>query len=78
VRGGFLLGLDWGGGGVRALLLDAESGACLVRARRVAPLPVPGTGGFGWDVDLEGGLRALGEAVREALAAAASASATWC
>ena len=70
MSGGLLLGLDWGGGGVRALLLDAKTGAATVRRRRVAPVEVPGSGGFGWTADLEAGLRFLGEATREALAAA--------
>ena len=65
-----LLGLDWGGGGVRALLVDAESGECWVRRRPLAPLEAPGSAGFGWTLDLEGGLRALGAALGEALAAA--------
>lgn len=66
---GLLLGLDWGGGGGRALLLDVETGAVTVRRRRLAPIEVPGSGGFGWTVDLEAGLRVLGDATREALAA---------
>ena len=70
MKGGFLLGLDWGGGGVRALAVSVESGACVVRRRALAPLEIPDTGGFGWSVDLEGGLRAFGEAAREALEAA--------
>jgi autoinducer 2 (AI-2) kinase len=70
VPGGCLLGLDWGGGGVRALLVDVDGLDTLVCRRPVAPLEVPGAGGFGWEVDLEAGLRALGEATREALSAA--------
>ena len=30
---GFLLGLDWGGGGVRALVLDVERGATTILPR---------------------------------------------
>jgi autoinducer 2 (AI-2) kinase len=73
VARGFLLGLDWGGGGVRALLLDLERGDTTVCRRRVAPREVPGSAGFGWELDLEAGLAGLGEATREALRAAGAA-----
>jgi phosphoglycerate dehydrogenase-like enzyme/sugar (pentulose or hexulose) kinase/ribulose-5-phosphate 4-epimerase/fuculose-1-phosphate aldolase len=67
---GFLLGLDWGGGGVRALLLDAERGTTTVRRHAIGAVAIPGSGGFGYTLDLDAGFAALGAAVREALAAA--------
>jgi phosphoglycerate dehydrogenase-like enzyme/sugar (pentulose or hexulose) kinase/ribulose-5-phosphate 4-epimerase/fuculose-1-phosphate aldolase/putative sterol carrier protein len=70
---GFLLGLDWGGGGVRALALDVESGATTVRRRAIGPVLIPGTAGFGYTLDLAAGFAALCEATREALAAAGAA-----
>jgi autoinducer 2 (AI-2) kinase len=67
---GLLLGLDWGGSGVRALLVDADRGDCWVGRRPLGPREVPASGGLGWTLDLEAGLRACGAAVREALGAA--------
>jgi autoinducer 2 (AI-2) kinase len=67
---GFLLGLDAGGSGVRALLLDAADGRTFGAGRRVRPRPAPGTGGLGSELDLDALWSALAESVREALARA--------
>jgi autoinducer 2 (AI-2) kinase len=67
---GFLLGLDAGGSGVRALLVDAADGRTFGAARRVRPRPAPGTGGLGSELDLEALWSALAGSVREALARA--------
>jgi phosphoglycerate dehydrogenase-like enzyme/sugar (pentulose or hexulose) kinase/ribulose-5-phosphate 4-epimerase/fuculose-1-phosphate aldolase len=74
MKRGFLLGLDWGGGGVRALLADVAGGRSVLARRELAPIEVPGSGGFGFRADLEGSRLAFGAAVREALAAAGAAS----
>lgn len=63
-----LLGLDAGGSGVRALLVDAESGRPVASARRRWSHPAaPGTGGLGVDLDLDTTWRLLAETTREAL-----------
>ncbi len=60
----FLLGLDLGGGGARALLLDPERGASLSVLRAWASF------GSDSDLDLEAAFGRLAESVREALARA--------
>jgi len=67
---GFLLGLDAGGGGVRALLLDVVSGGTFVAGRCLRPRPAPGTAGLGSELDLDALWTALAESVRETLARA--------
>lgn len=75
MRDGFLLGLDWGGSGARALLLDVSTGAVAV-ARRPAASAAPAADPLGaGPLDLEAGLRALGDAARAALGAAGAAPA---
>ena len=63
----WLLGLDVGGGGGRALLVDAGSGEAFVATRSWQHTAAPGTGGTGTDVDLEALLAKLGAASREVL-----------
>jgi sugar (pentulose or hexulose) kinase len=63
---GYLMGLDLGGGGVRCLLVDVESGARTTAARPVAPRPAPGLAGIGWDLDLAAIWAQLGAVAREA------------
>ncbi len=63
----YLLGFDIGGGGARARLVDAESGAVFGASRGLVHAAAPGTGGTGSDVDLPALWRKLGEATRDAL-----------
>jgi len=62
-----LLGLDAGGGSVRALLLDTERGPLATVRRRWSHPSAPGTDGLGIDLDLDLTWRLLCEATREAL-----------
>jgi autoinducer 2 (AI-2) kinase len=70
MSGRYLLGLDAGGGGGRALLVDVETGARTAAARAWSHPPAPDTGGLGFDLDLERVWARLAEAAREALARA--------
>jgi len=65
-----LLGLDAGGGSVRALLLDTERGPLAIARRRWSHPAAPDTGGLGVDLDLDLSWRLLCEATREVLARA--------
>jgi len=66
-----LLGLDAGGGGIRAVVLDPARGPLGTSVPRPwAYRPAPGTGGMGVDLDLDGSWRALAAAAREAVARA--------
>ena len=64
---GHLMGLDLGGGGVRCLLLDVESGAVPIARHAVVTRIAPGTNGLGVDLDLASVERGLAAATREAL-----------
>jgi len=64
---GYLMGLDAGGGGGSCLLIEIESGRVVTASRRWTHQPVPGTGGWGYDLDLEHCWTLLGEAAREAM-----------
>lgn len=68
--GRYLAGLDMGGGGVRCLLFDPESGRVHGASRPCPPVVVQG--GAGLQVELDTGLVVdrMGEAVRAALAEA--------
>jgi autoinducer 2 (AI-2) kinase len=46
------IGLDWGGGSIRCLLLDLETGDWCCEAAPITPEPSPGTGGLGFELDL--------------------------
>jgi autoinducer 2 (AI-2) kinase len=63
----FVMGLDFGGGGGRCLLLDLHSGETVTSARAWRFAPAPGSGGLGFDLDLETVWTRLGEASREVL-----------
>lgn len=65
-----LLGLDAGGGGIRALLLDPARGPLASAKRPWSHRPAPGSGGMGLDLDLDAMLEHLAAATREALARA--------
>ncbi|MEE2702741.1 MAG: NAD(P)-dependent oxidoreductase [Myxococcota bacterium] len=67
MSGDYLIGLDVGGGGGRALLVDAGTGRSECAARAWTHPPAPDTGGLGSDLDLDGIWRALGEATREVI-----------
>ncbi len=66
----YAIGLDFGGGGGRCLLLDLESGSTTVAARTWHFEAAPGTGGLGFDIDLERSWSSLVDATREAIARA--------
>ncbi len=63
----FLLGLDLGGGGVRCLLVDVETGEGFSGTRPWSFPAVEGTFGLGFDLELDSMWQAIGEACREAL-----------
>ena len=69
----YIMGLDAGGGGGRCLLVEVESGQMVTAFRSWAHRPAPGTGGWGFDLDLERCWSLLAEAAREALARANAA-----
>ncbi len=64
----WLMGLDLGGGSVRCLLLDAETGARYSAARPWSFPGADGTGGLGYELPLERMWSAIAEVSREALA----------
>lgn len=64
------LGLDIGGGGARALLLDPTSGANWCAERAWQSCPAAGTGGIGYDIDLDALWEALCAATADVLAQA--------
>ena len=68
MMGDLLLGLDAGGGSIRALVLDPERGPIGSASRAWTFRPVAGSGGMGVDLDLEHALAALADATREAIA----------
>ncbi|MFP6564741.1 MAG: NAD(P)-dependent oxidoreductase [Myxococcota bacterium] len=70
----WLLGLDFGGGGGRALLLDADSGRVVCARRSWAHRTAAEGGGIGVDLDLATAWERLGAASRETMAAAGIAS----
>lgn len=67
MQDGALLGLDLGGGSVRALALDVSSGRVAVAARSHRHPAAPGTAGLGVDLDLERLWGLLGLLAREAV-----------
>jgi len=66
----FTMGLDLGGGGVRALVWEVGSGRSWSAARDWSPHGAPGLGGLGIDVRLDEIWRAICSASRAALRAA--------
>ncbi len=64
---GFLLGLDIGGGGGRAVLVDVADGSAVSATRSWTATPAPGTSGLGFDLDLSRVTADLADATREAL-----------
>jgi len=65
-----LLGLDAGGSGIRALLLDPARGPVASAKRPWSHRPAPGSGGMGIDLDLDALLDRIAEATRETFARA--------
>ncbi len=64
----YIMALDIGGGSGRCLLLDVETGGTIECRRSWTHPAAPGTGGLGYDLDLDDIWAKLGEASREALA----------
>ena len=64
----WVLGLDLGGGGGRALLFNTQTGALASERRSWTHRIAPGTGGIGNDLDLPRMAQLLGEASRAVLA----------
>ena len=48
----YVIGLDFGGGGGRSILLDLHGGGTITASRPWRFATAPGTGGLGFDVDL--------------------------
>ena len=71
----WLLGIDLGGGGIRVVLAEASGRRSVCVDEPLAHRPAPGSGGAGFDVDVEGLWRALGRMVPAALSAAGVAPA---
>lgn len=67
MRPSYLMGLDAGGGSARCLLVELDSGAVTTAVRRWTHHPAPGTGGWGFDLELERCWSLLAEAAREAM-----------
>ncbi|MBI5528626.1 MAG: hypothetical protein HY897_20035, partial [Deltaproteobacteria bacterium] len=67
---GFLMGLDAGGGGVRCMLVEVDSGILTVASRALKHPVAPGTEGWGYDLDHQGIWNATGGVVRDALSRA--------
>ncbi len=63
----YAIGLDFGGGGGRCLLLDLDTGLTTTAARSWRFPRAPGTSGLGFDVDLERTWSLFAEATREAM-----------
>ncbi len=63
----FLMGLDLGGRSGKCVLLNAETGAVTVTSRTWRLSPVPGSGGFGYQIDTQHFMKSLAVAAREAL-----------
>ena len=66
----FLMGMDAGGGGGRCILVEVETGRIVSAFRPWSFVPVPDTGGWGLELDLERMWSSLAEASREVLAQA--------
>jgi autoinducer 2 (AI-2) kinase len=62
-----LLGLDAGGGGIRALVLDPERGPLASARRPWTHRAAPGTAGMGIDLDLDATWHAIVTATRDAV-----------
>jgi sugar (pentulose or hexulose) kinase/phosphoglycerate dehydrogenase-like enzyme/ribulose-5-phosphate 4-epimerase/fuculose-1-phosphate aldolase/putative sterol carrier protein len=69
-----LLGIDLGGGSVRCVVLDADTGACTTSALAFASDPAEGTGGLGYDVDTDALWDSVAAASRAALERAGAAA----
>ena len=65
----YFLGLDWGSGGGRAVLMNVATGHARSARRAWRTEAVPGTNGLGWTLDAQAALAALGEATREVVLA---------
>lgn len=69
----YLLALDAGGGGGHAVVVDVEARTVTRAFRSWRHAVAAGTGGLGFDVDLEAAWRLLAEAATEAIARAGAA-----
>lgn len=67
MAGEYLMALDVGGGSGRCLLVEVETGEITAAIREWAHPPAPGTGGLGYDLDIDDIWCKLGEAAREAM-----------
>ncbi|MBW2697053.1 MAG: FGGY-family carbohydrate kinase, partial [Deltaproteobacteria bacterium] len=63
----YVIGLDFGGGGGRSLLLDLQGGGIVVASRAWRFPTAPGTGGLGFDVDLDRVWTLFADATREVM-----------
>ncbi len=63
----YVIGLDFGGGGGRTILLDLHAGRTVSASRPWRFATAPGTGGLGYDLDLEAIRAVYAATTREAL-----------
>ncbi len=66
----YFMGIDIGGGGVRCLLVDAETASCVSATRSWSFIPEAHKTGLAFGIDLDLTWQLIGEAAREAVAAA--------
>ncbi len=63
----YVIGLDFGGGGGRSILLDLHGGGTITASRPWRFATAPGTGGLGFDVDLDAVWSVYAATTREVL-----------
>lgn len=70
----YIMGLDLGGSGGRCMLLSVDSGRIITAYRSWTHPVLPGTGGFGFDLDIDDVWQKLGHMTKDALARAGASA----